>query len=655
MVNKATFTLRYYTVWGENLILESGCGRYPMKYTTDGIWTVTLCNVPEQLFSDFRYCVEKDGCIVRTEWKHHCCAPSKTVDEAWIDCDIPGCPFNRSHTFTAFDSPGFRGAGVAVPVFSLRSSTSFGIGEFADIRLLADWAHSAGMVLIQLLPVNDTVRTHTWLDSYPYNPISSFALHPQYINLEKTGVRLSARDIALRNELNSLVSVDYERVNNAKERILRRQYRKQGHSDICSDEYLAFYGKNRYWLDEYAAYCCRRDCSEDSGYYCWVQYHLDRQLSEVCGYALSKGIALKGDLPIGVSRDSVEAVNHPELFNLDFQTGAPPDAFSDDGQNWGFPTYNWEEMARDGYAWWKSRLRKMAEYFNAYRIDHILGFFRIWEIPIGAVSGAMGHFYPALPFDGSVIVGAGLPFKGLFLEDPRMHGYWHPQIIPDRKVLDSLDEIRRTRYDEMYRDFFYRSNNSFWKRNAMLKLPALICSTGMLACGEDLGMIPDCVPEVMKSECILSLEMQRMPKETGVEWGNPAGYPYLSVCATSSHDMSPIRLWWTDEMDAQMRERYWHTVLGCTGPAPCEATPELCTLILKQHLASPSMLAVFPIQDWTAADASVRSSEPENERINVPSNPRNYWRYRMHIPLEDLISNKHFNDGILRMVKESGR
>ena len=651
----AVLSIEYKTVWGENLVMVSRDVRYPMTWGEGGIWSVVIPRATKSLLADYTYIVVRDGLIVRTEWDHHHSVPAESIRDSWIDCPVNGCPFPRKHDFALFDRPGFRAAGTAIPVFSLRSENGFGVGEFKDIRLLVDWAVATGQTILQVLPVNDTTRTGTWLDSYPYNPISTFALHPLYMNLQDLGIRFSPSDSKLRKELNDLRQVDYERVMSAKERLMRRQFSKSGKSDLESAACRKFLKMNSFWLDDYAAYRSRHDGSSPVEYYCWQQFHLDRQLSEVSQYAREKGVALKGDLPIGVSRDSVDAHTHPELFNLDTQTVAPPDFFSEDGQNWGFPTYNWKAMADEGYVWWKARLRKMSEYFSAFRIDHILGFFRIWEIPSQFRTGVMGHFNPALPYRSSEIEGLGLPFEGLFIADPHENDSWHPMISPSKAAMDSLTDEQRCRYHKLYEDFFYHRHNGFWKRTALTRLPELLGATGMLACGEDLGMIPACVPEVMDSQRILSFEMQRMPKAYGVEWDNPGRYPYLSVCSTSSHDMSSLRVWWENEMDSESRRRYFREMLHRDDEVPQLADPELVLHIIWQHLESPSMLAVIPFQDWTSIDSEVRSAHPEEERVNVPANPRNYWRYRMHVTLEKLNSLSSFNSMIAEMVKRSGR
>ncbi len=588
-----------------------------------------------------------------------------------------------------FPTRPWRGAGVAVPVFSLRTEESFGVGEFNDIKRLVDWAVQAGQNVIQLLPINDTTMTHKWQDSYPYNAVSSFALHPQFVHLPAAGVRQDAAYKALKEELEALPAVDYERVNDAKMDMLRKLYKgARGRKVMESEEYKAFYAANQEWLLPYAVFSVLRDIhgtpvfgqwgkwavyhakkvqefaqenAAEVGFYCYVQFLLDAQLKDAVRYAHLHGVALKGDLPIGVSRDSADAWQHPHLFHMDSQAGAPPDAFAEDGQNWGFPTYNWEEMAKDGYGWWRARMGKMAQYFDAFRIDHILGFFRIWEIPSQYKSGLMGHFNPALPYPEGELrsmgfnPGAGEGTDVLFVEDPRQKGYWHPRISGQKTgQYAQLPEGLKRSYDRLYTDFFWYRHDDFWRESAMRKLPALLRSTGMLACGEDLGMIPGCVASVMDQLNILSLEVQRMPKDPKDAFGHPERYPYWSVCTTGSHDTSPLRAWW--EEDRALTQRYYNEVLGCEGDAPYFCEPWVADLIIHQHMASPAMLAILPLQDWLATDGAVRyPGNPADERINIPAIPRHYWRYRMHCTLESLVANEGLNAHIRALVEASAR
>ncbi|MBR2857000.1 MAG: 4-alpha-glucanotransferase [Bacteroidales bacterium] len=594
-------------------------------------------------------------------------------DEAVVDGTLQTCFHGRN----------WKGAGTAIPVFSLRSTEDFGVGEFYDLKKMVDWAAATGQSILQLLPINDTTMLGTWEDSYPYNPNSTFALHPQFLHLPAVGVKVDEEYKALQAELNSLDKIDYERVNNAKLAYLRKAFDKTFKKLSATEKYQAFVQKNNDWLLPYAAFCVLRDlngtpdfsqwkgyakynrkkvaafCEEhktDIDFWCFVQYHLDLQLSEVCEYAHSRGVVFKGDLPIGISRTSVDAWIHPELFHMDSQAGAPPDAFSADGQNWGFPTYNWEKMAEDGFAWWKARFAKMAEYFDVFRIDHILGFFRIWEIPMWSKSGLDGYFNPALPYPAHELESQGFDVRdgGLFIEDPRKTGHYHPRIgARDSQSYQWLDAYRRAAFDRLYTDFFYYRHNDFWYHTAMQKLPALLDSTGMLACGEDLGMIPACVPSVMDGLRILSLEIQRMPKSVHDNFANPAWYPYLSVCTTSTHDMNPIRAWW--EEDRQVTQQFYNEMLGGQGDAPYFCEPWICRQILDQHLWSPAMLTVLPLQDWLSMDGALRRSNPDEERINVPANPRHYWRYRMHLTLDQLSAADEFNAILSGMIADSGR
>ena len=656
------FTIEYHTRWGENLVLRSAGKSWPMSYVPDGKWSVEL--PAEEFFNgeaerEYFYEVVFDGLSTRHEWRLHSLKAAEKREEildSWSD------------------SPGWKGAGTAIPVFALRSEDDFGVGEFLDLKKMVDWAVLTGQTFLQLLPVNDTTMFGTIDDSYPYNANSTFALHPQFINLPAAGVPVDKEYLKLQKQLNSFVKdgrpeTDYVSVNREKRRLLRKAFDANWKSLSRTKAYRNFLAANREWLIPYSRFCALRDefgtpdfsqwgefavydearlerwnksHRSETDFNCFLQFHLDAQFRQVRDYAHSKGVVLKGDLPIGISRTSADAWQFPKLFNMDSQAGAPPDAFSADGQNWGFPTYNWEEMAKDGYAWWKARLRKMSEYFDAFRIDHILGFFRIWQIPVPEKSGLAGYFSPALPYSADELRSWGYGNRmDRFIEDPHRPGWYHPRI--DAKDLGDL-----------YIDFFYRRHNEFWKHNAMGKLSALLGSTNMLACGEDLGMIPACVPEVMQRLNILSLEIQRMPKDPAQTFADPAHYPYGCVCTTSTHDMSPIRAWW--EEDRALSQRFYNEALGCGGAAPYFCEPWVCRRIVEQHLWSPAMLVVLPLQDWLSISPELRyKGNPADERINVPAIPRYHWDYRMHLSLEELLAAKDFNTDVATLVKSSGR
>ena len=611
---------------------------------------------------EFKFLIKyPDGSIIWEDRYNRELPLPKILKHSTVIKEYCGADFNQGNP---------RFSGVAIPVFSLRSTESHGIGDFSDLKKMADWASLTGMSMIQLLPINDTTAHLTWRDSYPYNCISTLALHPIYISLKAIGelkdnflAKQMAQECA---KLNSLEFLDYEQVWKSKMKFLRALYQQEKEDTFAQPEFYSFAKNNKEWLLPYATFCALRDQFGTANFREWgeyaefswdiigkmtakgsplyteihfwifVQYHLHLQMSGAKEYAHSKGVALKGDIPIGISRDSVEAWQYPHLFNFTQQAGAPPDFFSADGQNWGFPTYNWDEMAKDNYTWWKNRFTHFANYFDAYRIDHILGFFRIWETPIEYKSGMWGHFSPAYPLSEEELASWGFSNAeelGLFIEDPYSKGKYHPLIGGEQTLaFTRLNHSAQESYRHLHHYYFYQRHNDFWYSNAMKKLQQLIASTNMLTCGEDLGMLNESVTRCMNNLKILSLELQIMPKELGVGLGNPATYPYLSVCTTSTHDCPTMRMW--------LGER------NGTG----DATPQECSATIATNMAAPSMLAILPLQDWLSIDGSLRKGDAATERINDPGNPNHYWRYRMHITIEDMIAASGFNEKVKELA-----
>lgn len=553
----------------------------------------------------------------------------------------------------------WKGAGTVIPIFSLRSEGSFGVGDFGDLKLMVDWAAKTEQRFIQVLPINDTNMTGTWQDSYPYNCISIYALHPQYTDFrqlpEIKDKETKAQFETLRQELNSLPQIDYERMFKAKLDYLHVLFEQEWKRVKATKAYKEFYQNNKEWLEPYAQFCVNRDKEGQVEFWYYVQYNLDQQMRAAHEYARKHRVVLKGDIPIGISRDGVEAWVEPKYFNLNGQAGAPPDPFSADGQNWGFPTYNWDEMLKDGCQWWVRRFRKMAEYFDAYRIDHVLGFFRIWEIPMPEKSGLMGQFAPALGLSREEIEGYGIyGHDDLFLVDHKRSDRWHPRIaVQYQEAYERLNDGEKYNFNRLYNDYFYRRNNQFWYQEAMKKLPRLTQATRMLCCAEDLGMVPDCVPWVMNELRILTLEIQTMPKDPNIRFGKLSHNPYRSVCTFSTHDMPTLRQWWDE--DWEQTQAYYNGPLRRGDAAPHPLPGWLAKDIVSRQLTSPSMLCLLSLQDWLSIDEKLRLPDQNAERINIPAIPRYYWRYRMHLTLEQLLKEDEFNENIKTLITQSGR
>ena len=541
--------------------------------------------------------------------------------------------------------------GVAVPLFSLRTEDDFGIGEFADLPKLGDWCVANGMKIIQILPVNDTTAHYDWHDSYPYNAISAFALNPIYLNLEQlnafSSIDSQGNDMVekafkrMRTMLNKKDALDYPKVLKAKWKYFQIAFEQQWEMLNETPDFQQFVKENEDWLTDYAQYCAERD-GNGTEIHLFLQYHCDKQLREAVKALHDKGLLLKGDIPIGVNPSGVDVKSYPNLFNLDVQVGAPPDDFSAEGQNWGFPSYNWETMAKDGYAWWQRRLQVMARYFDAYRIDHILGFFRIWEIPKTAKSGLLGHFSPALPMSVEEIESQGFHFvkskhvkKGvdtLFIPAPNEKDKYIPRIeLQKTEAYQALDEEQKQAIDALYEDFYFHRHNDFWKQKALEKLPALVNATPMVACGEDLGMIPACVPEVMQQLGIMSLEVQRMPKVFGHQFVQTEDLPENCVYTTGTHDMPTLRGWLEED---RVRTRQFLDSLDLDDR---KITGKTIKKIMDLHEDSPAKWNIYPLQDLLDLDEKNWSPNPVDDQINVPANAKNQWKWRMKMNLEALL------------------
>lgn len=387
--------------------------------------------------------------------------------------------------------------GIALPLFSLRNPQSSGIGEFLDLIPMIKWCHEVGFDVIQLLPMNDSGS-----DSSPYSALSAMALHPIYISLSSLPFlelvpNYEAKLDALKVS-NSEERFHYPVMREKKEAFLR-EYFKYAFSTIQSlQDYKAFIYNER-WLQEYARYKSLKDINNQKPWWEWdeaiqatddqlnfykmTQYLAFSQWKQVKEIAEMQGIFLKGDIPILINRDSASTWSHRDLFDLNLAAGAPPDMYSEDGQYWGFPIYDWKKNEEAGYSWWKERLGTAEKLYHLYRLDHIVGFFRIWAIPL------------------------------------------------NKKAKEG---------------FFIPQNNNEWIPLGEKLLRMLLGSSSMLPIGEDLGAVPPEVRLKLRELGIPGTKVYRWERRWNTDRTYIPVEDYIpeSMTCISTHDSETLSGWW---------------------------------------------------------------------------------------------------------------
>lgn len=631
--------------------------------------------------------------------------------------------------------------GTAIPVSSLKTEKSCGIGEFSDIKLFGDWCKSVGLDLIQLLPVNDT-----GYQSSPYSAISAFALHPIYIRVSDIKESNTEDCKELHKKWHNKPKVDFNGILKDKLTLLKSVYKREK-KEIKKNQDIKKWAENNSWVVNYAIFSHLKEINnyqnweewkeyrdptpqdlrelesqidDEIFYYSWIQYNLEIQLSSAAKYLDSIGINLKGDLPILMNTDSADVWISRDIFDLDHRAGAPPDMFSEDGQNWGFPTYYWDNMEKNDFYWWKSRLRQAAKFYHTYRIDHVLGFFRIWSIPSKYHSGSMGYYRPNnflskqdlfdLGFSEERIKWLTVPhipgfelrekvgietndvIKNLLVqienEDlylfnkniksvndiyscqsisnesaAKMVNFYHnitilnidsDNYIPSwhyqqTRAFHSLSDHEKYLLSEILKDKGKKSME-LWKKQGLKLLRFMKDSEDMLVCAEDLGAVPECVPEVLKELKILGLHVTRWAKKYG-EYGEPyikpSEYNYLSVSTPAVHDSSTVRQWFSEITSANDLS----TALNLDENIGSEPTPKEVKKLYRALLKTSSKIAMFQFQDLLAIDNSLCKKDPMEERINIPGTVGdNNWSYKMEFTIEDLIIKKTFNKNLKELL-----
>lgn len=504
--------------------------------------------------------------------------------------------------------------GVCVPLFSLRSERDCGIGDIGDLYGLADWLHSIGATVLQLLPVQDMGT-----DYMPYSALSAFALDPVFLALDRIPAIAQSPDLADRlsrtcDLLNGRSRIDYAWVRSEKMQLLEEAWKLTRGPQI--EAVLAEYRQQNGWLEDYIPY---RLAKEKFGYtsweewgkgwnkaaieavvaenpdranmLVWAQWLLDTQFREAKAYLNSKGVLIEGDIPILVARDSADVWRHPELFHMDTCAGAPPDMYAEEGQNWGFPTYNWPALAQRDYQWWRNRLLHAQRYFDLYRIDHVVGFFRIWTIKMGQKTGKEGWFVP---------------------------------------------------WDE-----------GAWGHHGYTILKMMLETSTMLPLAEDLGTIPHVCRNVLRDLGICGLKVQRWEKwwETSRKFLTQPEYHPLSVATLSTHDSETVAEWW--EKAGSDRQELWELV-GRKGTAPSGPIPvDFHKELLRWTARTGSAFVVHLLQDLLAP-FGVLPGSPEDHRVNVPGvvSVRN-WSWRCPVTLEGLLAEDFLNSQLRELNRRA--
>ena len=644
-------------------------------------------------------------------------------------------------------------AGIVAPVAALRTDASVGVGEFSDLPELGAFCAGSGLKLIQILPVNDS-----GFQSSPYSALSAFGLHPLYLRIGdiEEAAPFASELGALREKFERFERFPFADVLRAKLDLLSRIYAANAGriaADAKPGGALAGWIAENDWVAEYAVY---RRLKESNGgshwkdwgerstataagiralwddpklrkehlFWVWLQYHLDRQFLRAAEALAQLGIALEGDLPILMNEDSCDVWAHPEYFRRDLSAGAPPDMYSPFGQNWEFPIYDWQALERDDYSWWRRRLKVADRYYSAYRIDHVLGFFRIWATSRNDRSAMLGRFIPSVPIErreleelgydegrirwlsrahvpgdrvrsaaegcenpeaearrvfDSVLERIGNEDLWLFKESIRgeidlerfglaqatvsyLQSAWRDRVLLeyesgkfqaqwsywDTKAYPTLSEDERRRFEEL----IVRkraASELIWEEQGGRLLKTLKETVPMLACAEDLGAVPDCVPRTLGNLGILGLRVLRWARRWGVQ-GEPymplSEYPFLSVCTPAVHDSSTVREWWETEADRDALR----PIVGEAAGHERYGT-ETARAVLGAITRAESMICVFQLQDILHLSGRYYAADRSSERVNVPGTTNDFnWTYRFPVKTSVLAGDGELIEAIARVL-----
>lgn len=563
-----------------------------------------------------------------------------------------------------------RRAGILVSLPSIVSEHSFECGDIYSLYPLSHWAKDVGFSIIQLLPLNDTGFGYS-----PYSAISAFAIDPLYISLYK----LNLNQISRKREIRSLQNNPL-RIRNLKIEIIRNYYLENQKEAIKKATYFL---EENPWCYSYAAFRLLYEEFKGKGWWEWPKEYQDPnkakeyifskrreealfwvylqkiaydQLSEVKIHYEDVGVYLKGVMPILTSRNSCDVWEHPEYFILDLQAGAPPDDFSRTGQTWGFPVLNWEVLEKSNYSWWKDRLSYLEHFFHLYRIDHVIGMYRIWSIPKDDTTALHGWFHPQFGIAKEEFQKEGL--------DPKWFeslGLIH-EFIPDHYIFywdfwkessyQSLEEETKAKLFPLS-ELHIEEEEKHWKEAGEKILEIFESFSSMIPCAEDLGSVPSFIRDSLFDRKMIGIDVVRWTRSfTTGDFIPEELYRENAISVLSTHDTSLALYWWNHEGDKESKLQFFFDRMGKPRPSSEE---EALIGLLSFVFQTSSLFSIQLFQDLALGVSDVLE-HPEKHRINLPGTPdHSNWTYRFPILIEDFASDFQRNFTLRKLILESQR
>lgn len=571
-------------------------------------------------------------------------------------------------------------AGVSFPLQSLLTRRSFECGDFYSLHLIKDWALDAGLSIVQILPLNDMGYGRS-----PYSSISAFAIDPIYISLHLLGIENYSRSRYIKT-----LNVNIKRVRQLKMEVLQKHFDSIKNEELFRE--LDGFAESFSWLTPYCAFRILYDrfeaqhwkewqygstyskalereiisANRNTFYFLlWLQLVAYRQLSEVKSIYAKSNIFLKGDMPILTSGNSADVWSKNHLFIMDITAGAPPDYFNADGQNWGFPVINWSAMKMEGYTWWKERLAYIENFYHLYRIDHVLGMFRLWSIPLDAKSARFGYFYPQhgttrkdfeeVKLKPEEFVKRELIYE--FQKDKYIF-YWDFYKYPG---YESLPEEIKAKFYPLSNKYI-QEDEAYWEQNGKEILDFLFSHSTMLPCAEDLGAVPGFVRELIHKEKIIGMDIIRWTRslEDG-HYIEADGYRENAVSALSVHDTSIALAWWQEISEDDKK-----AVLKLLDLEEYSTPEELLENLIYFAFSANSVFSIQLLHDYIVEKGLSHSKDIEKEldiydhpnlhRINTPGTPESKnWGYRFPFYIEELIVHRNISNRIRKLLQKSKR